>query len=177
MKLDEIRKDCVVGSEPLLGGWWPENCSFPGRSHGREGNRVGQLFLEVHLTLSHGFAWPRGWRKRPKKHSIQWWQGTTLLYFVSDGNNLFSSRHILSSYNFCYYVLKGKNTFSFLTDANSPNLFGKDFSLSTSSFISFFIYNKILILFEWQPAQLQVTSLSFPCSSLCPHDWIFSNEM
>lgn len=56
MKLDEIRKDCVVGSEHLLRGWQLENCSFPGGSHRKEDSRVGQLFLEVRLVLSHCFA-------------------------------------------------------------------------------------------------------------------------
>lgn len=57
----------MVGREHLLGGQRPQSCSFPGGSHGREGSRAGQLFLEVRLTLSHCFAWLRGWRKIPKK--------------------------------------------------------------------------------------------------------------
>ena len=63
---------------------------------------------------------------------------------------------------------KQKNTFSFLTDVNSPNLFGKDFSLSASPFISFFIYNKSLILFEWQCAGFRWHHLASP-AALCAH--------
>ena len=75
------------------GGW---KTSVPGRSHGRGGSRMGQLFLEVHLTLSHCFVLTTGMKEEAKKtfHTVMtrynvslfclWWQQLVFLQTNSE---------------------------------------------------------------------------------------------